>query len=76
VPAIQIAIGGIAFVACIEPDPPQYGLLLLPAAPLGVWVGELQSLRKLSSRRRRAVQLASVAIPLLVAAAVSYARLL
>jgi len=73
-PAIQIAIAGIAFVACIEPDPPQYGLLLLPAAPLGVWVGELRSLRSLSGRRRRAVQLASVAIPLVFAAAVSYAR--
>lgn len=76
VPAIQVVVGGIAFVACIEPDPPQYGLLLLPAAPLGLWVAELRSLRQLAGRKRMAVQLASVAIPLLFAAAVSYARLL
>lgn len=76
VPAIQIVLAGIAFVACIEPDPPQYGLLLPPAAILGVWVGELRPLQKLAGRKRMAMHLASVVIPLLVAAAVSHARLL
>jgi MFS family permease len=76
VPAIQVAVGGVAFVACIEPDPPQYCLLLLPAATLGVWLGEQRSLRKLAGRKRMAVQLASVLAVLLVAAVVSYARLL
>lgn len=76
VPAVQIVLAGIAFIACIEPDPPQYGLLLPPAAILGVWVGELRPLRKLAGRKQMAMHLASVVIPLLVAAAVSYARLL
>lgn len=74
IPASLIVVGGIAFVACVESERPQYGLLLLPACPLGLWIS--RSIRQLSGRRATVLRIASVVIPLLVAAAVSYARVL
>jgi len=76
VPAACIIVGGIAFVACVESERPQYGLLLLPAAPLGLWICQTRTLRQLSGRTATALRIACVAIPLLAAAAVSYARIL
>lgn len=76
VPAALILIGGSAFVGCIEPDPPNYGLLLLPAAPLGLWLCQIPAVRRLTGRTATVVQIASVVIPLIAAAAVAYARIL
>jgi hypothetical protein len=75
-PAAMALIGGIAFVACVESERPQYGLLLLPIAPLGLWISQIRALRQLSGRQATILQIASVVIPLLAAAAGSYARIL
>jgi hypothetical protein len=40
-PLYAVLIGGWAFVGYIEPEPPLAGLLVLPAAPLALWVGRL-----------------------------------
>jgi hypothetical protein len=76
IPAAVILVGGIAFVACIETEPPQYGLLLLPAALLGLWICRLPALSRLTGRKATLLRIASVVILLLAAAGVSYARVL
>jgi hypothetical protein len=76
IPAFMIVVGGIVFVGCVEPQRPQYGLLLLPAAISGLWLCESPPLRRFSGSKRSVVQIASVAIPLSLAAVLSYARLL
>ncbi|MFO1095960.1 MAG: hypothetical protein U0992_22035 [Planctomycetaceae bacterium] len=76
VPAALILIGGIAFVGCIEPEPPNYGLLLLPGAPLGLSLCQIPALRGLTGRTATVVRICSVVVPLLAAAAVAYARVL
>jgi hypothetical protein len=75
-PAALTIVGGIAFVACIESERPQYGLLLLPIAPLGLWICQLPALHRLSGHKATVLRIAWVVIPLLAAAAVSYARVL
>jgi hypothetical protein len=35
-PVFAVLVGGSAFVGYIEPQPPLYGLLVLPAAPLAL----------------------------------------
>jgi hypothetical protein len=37
IPVFVILIGGVAFAAAIEPEPPVWGLLLAAAAPLVLW---------------------------------------
>jgi hypothetical protein len=36
IPLFAVLVGGIAFVGCVEPDPPAPGLLVLPFVPL-IW---------------------------------------
>lgn len=74
-PAIWTIVGGIAFVACIESERPQYGLLLLPIAPLGLWLCQTPALRRLSGRKAVLLRVGCVLIPLLAAAGVAYARI-
>jgi len=38
IPVFTVLVGGIAFVACVEPDPPQPGLLAIPLLPLVLWL--------------------------------------
>jgi hypothetical protein len=48
VPVFAVLLGGLAYVGCIDPQPPQAALLAIPAAPLALWlcaVGPLSRLR-------------------------------
>lgn len=38
IPAFVVVVGGLLFVGSIEPDPALHGFLLVPAAPLGLWM--------------------------------------
>jgi hypothetical protein len=71
-PAATIVVGGAAFVGSIEPQPPLYGLLALPAAPLGLGLSAPGPLRGRSGRTVHAVQIGAVASLLLAAAAQVY----
>jgi hypothetical protein len=67
-PAATIVLGGAAFVGCIEPQHPLYGLLVLPAAPLGLWLSAVRPFKSRTGRTILAVQFGAVAIPLFAAA--------
>jgi hypothetical protein len=67
IPAFAVAVGGAAYVACIDPQPPQLGLLLAPAAPLGLWVCAFGPLARLRGPSAAAVQTSAVAVPLIAA---------
>jgi hypothetical protein len=68
-PVYAILIGGLAFVGYLQPEPPAYALMLVPAAPLAAWIMVVAPLARLGSRLRGAVGLAAV-FALLAAAAV------
>jgi hypothetical protein len=38
IPVFTVLVGGITFVASVEPDPPQAGLLAIPLLPLVLWL--------------------------------------
>jgi hypothetical protein len=38
IPGYAVLLGGLAYVGCVEPVPPLPALLLIPAAPLTVWL--------------------------------------
>ena len=71
-PAATIIVGGSAFVGCIEPQPPLYGLLALPAAALGLWVSAVVPLKRRSNRTVHTVQIGVVGSLLVAAAAQVY----
>jgi len=37
IPVYAVVVGGLAWSACVEPDPPQLGLLAIPLIPLVLW---------------------------------------
>jgi hypothetical protein len=43
IPVYTVLVGGIAWIACVEPDPPQTGLLAIPLIPLALWLIPLVS---------------------------------
>jgi len=43
VPVYTVLVGGIAWIACVEPDPPQTGSLVIPLIPLALWLVPLVS---------------------------------
>lgn len=47
IPLYAVLIGGGLFVAAIEPEPPKYPLLLVPATPLLLWLFTVGPLAKL-----------------------------
>ncbi|MFB3107499.1 MAG: sulfatase-like hydrolase/transferase, partial [Pseudomonadales bacterium] len=47
IPMFVILMGGIAFVGYIEPEPPLTALLLIPAAPLALWICQIGPLARL-----------------------------
>lgn len=71
IPAFTVIVGGIAFVGFIEPDPPLFGLLALPVAPLSLWVCRIGPLKRLSGVKAATVQFAAVLVPLGIAAALT-----
>jgi hypothetical protein len=36
IPIFTVLVAGTAFTACVDPDPPQWALLLLPAVPVAL----------------------------------------
>jgi len=72
IPPFVLLISGLAYVGCVDQDPPVLILLLLPAAPLAVWAAAAGPLAKLTGRAAIICQLALVAIPLAIIAAVAF----
>ncbi len=64
IPAYAILVGGVAFVATIEPSRPLVGLLLAPAAPLALWSCAWGPLARLRGVKAAVVQSAVVLVPL------------
>jgi hypothetical protein len=70
-PLYAVLVGGIAFVGFVyPPEKAEWVLLVIPALPLALWITTFGPLARLSGRRAAAVQIASVLIPLAVAAVV------
>ena len=68
IPAYAAIIGAWAFVGCIEPADPVWGLLLAPAAPLALWCCAWGPPARLKGIYAVALQGAVVAIVLAAAA--------
>jgi hypothetical protein len=67
IPMFGVLAGGLAFIACVEPEQPLLPLLLVPAAPLGLWLMIVGRLASLSGKAEFAIQAAVVIVPLAVA---------
>lgn len=67
IPAFVVLVGGIAFVGCIEPQPPRYGALVMPAAPLLLWSFAFGPQARLSGKTAAIAQTVAVLIPLTIA---------
>ncbi len=68
IPVFVVLVGGLAFVGCIEPQQPMFGMLLAPAAPLTLWAFTRGPLARLGGKQAAAAQMAIVLTPLAVAA--------
>jgi hypothetical protein len=66
--AYAIVVGGWAFIACIEPNPPAVGFLLAPLAPLALWCCARGPLARLRGPSAAGAQIALVLVPLGIAA--------
>ena len=69
IPVLVVLIGGVAFVAAIEPEQPVWGLLLAAAAPLSLWGLAAGPGARLNGGRAVVVQIAMLVAWLAVAAA-------
>jgi len=74
IPACVILIGGSTFVGHIDPSVPLRGMLLIPFAPLALYVGMLGPIARLRPWQRIAAQLAGVAVVLGAAAGITLWR--
>ena len=59
-PIFGLAAGGLAFAGFIEPDPPLYPLLILPAAPLILWLFTRPALSRLQGKSAATGQIVAV----------------
>jgi len=48
-----VLVGGIAWLACVEPDPPKLALLAIPLAPLALWIVCLADMWRPSGPKNR-----------------------
>jgi hypothetical protein len=71
VPVAAMLLVGVAYVGCIEPDPPVVALLFIPAAPLALWLCAAGPLTRLQGPAAIAAQLLVVLVPLAIAAALA-----
>jgi hypothetical protein len=62
IPLYVLLAGGISFVGAIEPSQPVYAFLLIPAAPLALWLFTLAPLRGLAGWQAIVAQTVAVAI--------------
>jgi len=46
VPVYAVLVGGIAWIACVEPDPAQACLLVIPLGPVVLWIVPLLSITR------------------------------
>jgi hypothetical protein len=51
VPVYVILVGGVAWIACVEPDPPQWALLLVPLLPFAFGPIAMVASRTLKARQ-------------------------
>jgi len=72
IPAAMISVAGIAFVGAVDPQPPLIGLMMLPAAPLGLWLRRIAPLGNPTGIRGLAVEAAIVIVPLVVISLSTY----
>jgi hypothetical protein len=70
-PVAAMLIVGLAYIGCIEPEPPILAMLLLPAAPLALWLCAVGPLARLHGPAAIAAQVAGVLLPLLAATALA-----
>jgi hypothetical protein len=68
-----VIVGGWAFVGCVEPQPPLWGLLIAPAAPLVLWCFALPPLSRLRGYVAAAAQTGAFLVVLAVVAWLSLA---
>ncbi|MBI5757621.1 MAG: hypothetical protein HZA46_03790 [Planctomycetales bacterium] len=66
--AYSVTVGGWAFIGCIEPQRPAFGLLLAPVAPLSLWWCVSGPVSRLHRRAAATVQTVMVLIHLAIAA--------
>ena len=64
---LTIILGGAAYVCCVELEPPLFGALLMPAAPLALWFCSWEPLVRLKGWSGGLVQTALVLLPLVTA---------
>ena len=67
-------VGGYAFTGYVYPTTPVRPMLLLPLAPLALWMCTLEPLARLAGVRAVAFQAICVLTPLLIVAALLFAR--
>jgi MFS family permease len=73
IPIAITLIGGTAFVGAIEPSPPLFDLLAIPATPLMLW---FFTIKQMNQRQGTAIALFQVALVLVPIAAVAIRMLL
>jgi hypothetical protein len=77
IPIFVVLIGGLAFVGCIESQPPRFAMLLAPAAPMVLWVCNWGPIARMSGKKAIAAQtgvvLAALALALACAMLLSQA---
>lgn len=64
--AYAVTVGGWAFIGCIEPQQPAFGLLLAPVAPLSLWCCVSGPLSRLRGRIAATIQTVVVLIHLAI----------
>jgi hypothetical protein len=66
----MVLVGSIAFVGCIEPQQPRFALILMPLAPLALWLFAFGPLAKLPGKTAGVTQTFAVLVPLIGALAI------
>jgi hypothetical protein len=69
-----VVVGGYAFVCAVYPTTPLWPLVAVPLAPVALWLSATGPLAKLTGVRSLAAQGLCVVIPLIIVAALLWAR--
>ncbi len=71
-PIYAVLIGGLAFVGFVEPETPLFGVLVMPAAPLTLWVVGWLPFLKSKERTLIAVQTTAVLVTLVIGISLTF----
>jgi hypothetical protein len=71
IPPAVLLLAGVAYVGCIEPNPPVVALLFIPAVPLALWAFAAGPLSRLQGNAAMAAQIGTVAILVAIAVAIA-----